>query len=86
MTTRRTLLQYGAVASLSLLDPTIPVHHAHYLKKRGNAVKAPVEVFIIENSGHNWREIGGALRPSLDEIMAKTVAFNEQQLAGGLRK
>ena len=61
-------------------DPTIPVHHARYMKERGDAVKAPVEVFIVENSGHNWREAGGALRPSLDEIMTKTAAFMKQQL------
>jgi acetyl esterase/lipase len=61
-------------------DPTIPVHHARYMKERGDAAKAPVEVFIVENSGHNWREIGGALRPSLDEIMTKTAAFMKQHL------
>lgn len=67
-------------------DPTIPVHHALYMKGRGDAVKAPVEAFIVENSGHNWREVGGALRPSLDEIMAKTAAFMKQHLGNGLRK
>ena len=61
-------------------DPTIPLHHARYMKERGDAVKAPVEVFIVENSGHNWREVGGALRPSLEEIMTKTAAFMKQQL------
>jgi acetyl esterase/lipase len=61
-------------------DPTIPVHHARYMKERGDAVKAPVEVFIVENSGHNWREVGGALRPSLEEIMTKTAAFMKQLL------
>lgn len=61
-------------------DPTIPVHHARYMKERGEAMKAPVEVFIVENSGHNWREVGGALRPSLEEIMTKTAAFMKTQL------
>ena len=61
-------------------DPTIPVHHARYMKERGDAAKAPVEVFIVENSGHNWREVGGALRPSLEEIMTKTAAFMKKQL------
>lgn len=63
-------------------DPTIPVHHAHYMKERGDAVKAPVEVFIVENSGHNWREVGGALRPSIEEIMDETATFMKQQLDG----
>lgn len=63
-------------------DPTIPVHHARYMKERGDAMKAPVEGFIVENSGHNWREVGGVLRPSLDEVMTKTAAFMKQQLDG----
>ncbi|MBV6499105.1 MAG: hypothetical protein CJBNEKGG_01555 [Prosthecobacter sp.] len=61
-------------------DPTIPVHHARHMKERGDAVKAPVEVFIVDNSGHNWREVGGALRPTLDEIMTKTAAFMKTHL------
>jgi len=61
-------------------DPTIPVHHARYMKERGDAVKAPVEVFIVENSGHNWREADGALRPSLEDVMTKTAAFMKQRL------
>lgn len=63
-------------------DPTIPVQHARYMKERAVAAKAPVEIFIVENSGHNWREAGGALRPSLDEIMAQTAAFLKRHLDG----
>jgi acetyl esterase/lipase len=61
-------------------DPTIPVQHAHYMKERGDAVKAPVEVFIVKNSGHNWREVGGPLSPALDEVMNKTAAFMKLHL------
>jgi dipeptidyl aminopeptidase/acylaminoacyl peptidase len=61
-------------------DPTIPVQHAHYMKERADAVKAPVETFIVQNSGHNWREVGGMLRPNLDEIMIKTAAFMKSHL------
>ena len=63
-------------------DPTIPVQHAHYMKERAEAVKAPVETFIVQNSGHNWREAGGSLSPTLDEIMIKTAAFMKQELDG----
>ena len=41
----------------------------------GEAVKATVEILIVENAGHNWREIDGSLRPSLNEIIAKTATF-----------
>lgn len=66
-------------------DTTIPVHHARYMKERAVAVKAPVEIFIVENSGHNWREIGGPLKPTLDTIVAKTAAFMKQHLDGSLK-
>lgn len=62
-------------------DTTIPVHHARYMKERADAVKAPVEILIVQNAGHNWRKAGGALSPSLDEIAEKTAEFMKQQLA-----
>lgn len=61
-------------------DPTIPVQHAHYMKERADAVKAPVETFIVQNSGHNWREVGGSLNPTLEEIMTKTAQFMKGHL------
>ncbi len=61
-------------------DPTIPVQHAHHMKERADAVKAPVETFIVQNSGHNWREVGGPLRPTLEEIMTKTAEFMKKHL------
>jgi hypothetical protein len=51
------------------------------MKERADAVKAPVEILIVQNAGHNWRKEGGALSPSLDEIVAMTAAFMKQQLA-----
>ena len=61
-------------------DPTIPVHHARYMKERADAVKAPVEILIVDNSAHNWREADAPLRPPLDEVVAKTAAFMKQHL------
>lgn len=61
-------------------DPTIPVQHAHHMKERADAVKAPVESFIVQNSGHNWREVSGTLRPTPDEIMTKTAEFMKKHL------
>ncbi len=67
-------------------DPTIPVHHARYMRERADAVKAPVEILIVENSAHNWREADGPLRPPLDEIVSKTAAFMKQHLDRGSHK
>ena len=60
-------------------DTTIPVHHAHYMKARADAVKAPVEILIVQNSGHNWKAVGGKLTPALDDIAAKTASFLKAQ-------
>lgn len=62
-------------------DTTIPVHHARCMKERADAVRAPVEILVVQNAGHNWREAGGPLRPPLDEIVAQTAAFMQRHLA-----
>ena len=67
------------------MDTTIPIHHARYLKERADAIHAPVEVFIVKNSGHNWREAGGPLSPSLDEVVRTTVKFLADHLKSGSR-
>ena len=67
-------------------DTTIPVHHARYMKERADIVKAPVEILIVENSGHNWREIGGPVHPSVDEIAKETAAFMKQHLERSVTK
>jgi acetyl esterase/lipase len=56
-------------------DTTIPVKHAHYMKKRANELEAPVEIMIIKNSGHNWRQAGGEIEPPKADIDERTVSF-----------
>ena len=62
------------------MDTTIPVHHAHYMKERADAIKAPVETLIVQNVGHNWKKEGGAPSLSHEEISEKTAEFMKQQL------
>lgn len=61
-------------------DTTIPVHHARYMKQRAAAIHAPVEIVIVENAGHNWRNVDGEIKPSREEIIEKTVAFLQHHL------
>ena len=61
-------------------DTTIPVHHILYMKERADAIGAPVEIYIVENCAHNWREAGGELSPSRDMIFAKTAAYLKDHL------
>lgn len=56
-------------------DTTIPMKHASYMKKKADAVKAPVETMIIRNSGHNWRRVDADINPSREAIIERTVKF-----------
>ncbi|MDF1862072.1 MAG: hypothetical protein P1U87_17780, partial [Verrucomicrobiales bacterium] len=54
---------------------TIPVKHAHYMKEKAAAARAPVEILIVKNAGHNWRKVGADIDPSRREIIKRTVGF-----------
>lgn len=56
-------------------DTTIPVKHAYYIKQKAEAIKAPVEIMIIKNAGHNWRKVDAEIDPSRDMIVKRTVDF-----------
>ena len=62
-------------------DTTIPVKHAYYMKEKAEAAGAPVEIMIIENAGHNWREVGAPIKPAKDEIVQRTVRFLADHLS-----
>lgn len=59
-------------------DTTIPVKHALYMKKRAEELKAPVEIVIVRNSGHNWRQVGAEIEPTKADINERTVRFYSQ--------
>lgn len=56
-------------------DTTIPVHHATRMLEELKTVKAPVEVVVVKNAGHNWRPVDGTVTPSREKIVARTVEF-----------
>lgn len=58
-------------------DTTIPVKHAYYMKKKAELIKAPVEIMIIKNAGHNWRKSDGStpIAPSHEVIIKRTIDF-----------
>lgn len=62
-------------------DTTIPVKHAYYMKEKAEAAHALVEIMIIKNAGHNWREVDAPIQPTQAEIVAKTVEFYTRQRA-----
>ena len=56
-------------------DTTIPVKHAYYMQDKAAALKAPVEILIVKNAGHNWRSVGADISPSRQAIVERTVQF-----------
>jgi acetyl esterase/lipase len=56
-------------------DTTIPVHHAYYMQEKAKACAAPVELLIVKNAGHNWREVDAPIEPSHDVIIQSTVDY-----------
>jgi dipeptidyl aminopeptidase/acylaminoacyl peptidase len=56
-------------------DTTIPVKHAYHMQQKAGAVKAPVEIMIIKNAGHNWRKVDAEIDPSRETIIERTVQF-----------
>jgi acetyl esterase/lipase len=61
-------------------DTTIPVKHAYHMQKKAETVKAPVEIMIIKNAGHNWRMADGKtpIEPTREEIVKRTIEFFSQ--------
>ena len=51
------------------------------MKEKAAAVHAPVEIMIVKNAGHNWREVGAPIEPTVDEIVQRTVRFFSEQLS-----
>lgn len=56
-------------------DTTIPVKHTYRMEEILETTKAPVEILIVKNSGHNWRSVGAPIQPSREEIVKKTIEF-----------
>ena len=38
-------------------------------EEKAKALKAPVEILIVKNSGHNWRKVDAEIEPSREEII-----------------
>lgn len=56
-------------------DTTIPVKHAYKMQEVLKTIKAPVEILIVKNSGHNWRSVNQPIEPTREVIVEKTIQF-----------
>lgn len=57
-------------------DATIPLAHAHHLKKKADQIGAGVTMIIVKNAGHNWRSSGGNPEPDIQKIQQLTAEFS----------
>ena len=60
------------------MDTTIPVKHAYKMQKKIKEFGSlPIEILIVKNAGHNWREAnpGTKIIPQTDTIIEKTIEF-----------
>lgn len=56
-------------------DTTIPVKQVYRMQEALKTIKAPVEILIVKNSGHNWRSVDAPIEPTRHEIIERTVQF-----------
>ena len=63
-------------------DTTIPVKHAYFIQQKAESIKAPVEIMIVKNAGHNWRKVDADIIPSREAIIERTVKFFVDHRAG----
>ncbi|MGJ8672703.1 prolyl oligopeptidase family serine peptidase [Rubritalea sp.] len=56
-------------------DTTIPVKQAYRMQEALKTIKAPVEIVIVKNSGHNFKPVEGTVTPSRDKIIEQTIQF-----------
>ena len=56
-------------------DTTIPVKQAYRMQKALETIKAPVEILIVKNAGHNWRKVDADIEPSRAQIIQRTIDY-----------
>ena len=56
-------------------DTTIPVKQAYRMQEALKTIKAPVEILIVKNAGHNWRSVDAPIAPTRNEIIQSTIDF-----------
>ncbi|MDF7801643.1 alpha/beta hydrolase [Pontiellaceae bacterium B1224] len=61
-------------------DSTIPYAHAPHLKNKADEIGADVEMVIVKNAGHNWRNAGGSPEPGKAEIQRITAEYAVSQI------
>lgn len=61
-------------------DTTIPVKHAYYLDAKAKELNVPVEIMIINNAGHNFRDVDAKISPTRNDIINRTVDYLTERM------
>ncbi|MFM8320392.1 MAG: alpha/beta hydrolase fold domain-containing protein [Chloroflexota bacterium] len=63
-------------------DRTVPLQQSQLLYDALRAAGAPVELVVVQNAGHSFRQAGEApIDPSLEQIVARVLDFLRENLA-----
>jgi acetyl esterase/lipase len=61
-------------------DRLVPLRQSELLLEELDAAGVPAELVIVENARHGLEPDGGEIRPAVEELVDKTVAFFEANL------
>jgi dipeptidyl aminopeptidase/acylaminoacyl peptidase len=59
-------------------DHAVHLSHATHLDARAKEVGSIVELVIVENAGHNWRQVDGPIDPTKAEIRDLMLEFAQK--------
>ncbi len=61
-------------------DHAVHLSHATKLDERAKELGADVELLVVTNAGHNWRQVGNPIEPSKTEIKDMMLEFAQRIL------
>jgi len=61
-------------------DHAVHVSHATHINERSIELGAKLELLIVKNAGHNWRQVGDPIEPTKTEIRNAMLKFAESKL------
>ena len=61
-------------------DHAVHISHATHLNARAQELGAKVEFILVQNAGHNWRQVGEPIDPSKEELLEIMVDFAQRMI------
>ncbi len=65
-------------------DKTVDLQQSRIMLEALEKAKVPADLVVVKNAGHGWQPSGGAIEPTVEEILEKSLSFFEEKL--GVKK